>query len=227
MADEPIVPDAPDFPIIPDPIEPPVDDPDKPLGPEGEKALNIWKQEARDAKAEVKRLQAIEAQHATLVAAQMTEQERALATARTEAADEARNEVLGTVNARLFAAELKVAASAAIPTADGKHIRLADPSLLTDPEVALRLLGLGEIPVTDSGDIDTEAISTAVAALVAAKPYLAASATPAPGSADQGTRTPPPGAKDLATQIRDAETAGDWGLAGQLKLQMLAATPRP
>jgi hypothetical protein len=171
-------------------------------------------------------LAAAKAELETFRAAQMTEQERAIATARTEAADEARNEVLGTVNQRLFAAELKVAASAAIPTADGKHIRLADPSLLTDPEVALRLLGLGEIPVTESGDINTEAISTAVAALVTAKPYLAASATPAPGSADQGTR-PGPSSKDLATQIREAEAAGDWGLAGQLKLHKLAAAARP
>lgn len=220
-------PEVPPAPVEPPPPPPPPPPPeDKPLGPEGEKALDAFKERARTAEAEVKRLKALEGQLAQIQADQMTEQEKALATARTEAANEARNEVLGTVNQRLFSAELKVAANAAIPTTDGKHLRLADPSLLTDPEVALRLLGLGEIPVTESGDIDTEAISTAVAALVAAKPYLAASATPAPGSADQGTR-PGPSSKDLNTQIREAEEAGNWELVGQLKLHKLAALPRP
>lgn len=222
----------------PDPIVPPVVDPpppaidppppaaDPPLGPEGEKALQAWKDRAKAAEADAKRTKALEDELAALRAEQMTEQEKAIAAARQEAADGAKAEVLGTVNAKLFAAELKAAAKSDIATADGKHVRLTDPSLLADSEVALRLLGLGEIPVTESGDIDTEAISTAVAALVAAKPYLAASATPPAGAADQGARTPP-ALKDLDAQIAEAEGKGDWDTTRRLKLHKLAALPRP
>lgn len=225
MADpDPIVPPVVDPP--PPAIDPPPSVEDPPLGPEGEKALQAWKDRAKAAEADAKRTKALEDELAALRAEQMTEQEKAIAAARQEAADGAKAEVLGTVNAKLFAAELKAAAKSDIATADGKHVRLTDPSLLADPEVALRLLGLGEIPVTESGDIDTEAISTAVAALVAAKPYLAASATPPAGAADQGTRTPP-APKDLDAQIAEAEGKGDWDTTRRLKLHKLAALPRP
>lgn len=214
------------------PVEPPAEPPTEPpvtltippdLGDAGKQAIDRMKAERNDAQAALK---AAQAELEALRVAQMSEQERAIAVARAEAADEARTAVLGDVNRRLFAAELRAAAGAPIPTTDGKHVRITDSSLLADPEVAVRLLGLGEIPVTDSGDINTEAISDAVAAFVASRPYLTASATPPAGSADQGTRTPPP-VLDLNAQIVEAEAAGDWGRASALKLQKLAAAQRP
>jgi hypothetical protein len=217
------------------PADPPADPPanppappadDKPLGPEGEKALQAWKERARAAERDAKRTKDLEAQLAELQAAQMSEQEKALEQARKEAADAARAEERGGTNARLFRSELRAAASTEVKLDDGKVVKLADPTLLADTEVALRLLGLDEIPVTATGDIDTEAISTAVADLVKAKPYLAASATPLPGSADQGTRTPPT-TKDVDDQIADAEAKGDWATARRLKLTKLAASQRP
>lgn len=102
-----------------------------------------------------------------------------------EAADAARAEALNEVNGRLFAATLRAETAG----------KLADPDLLADTEVAVRLLGLGEIPVTSTGDVDAEAISAAVASLLEAKPYLA-SATPAgpqkPQDLGQGARGTPP-----------------------------------
>lgn len=208
----------------PPPPPPPAEATPPDLGDAGKQAIDRMKAERNAARAEAA---AAKAEVDALKAAQMTEQERAIATARAEAAAEAKAEVLGDVNERLFSAALQVAAATDIPIADGKTVRIADPSLLADPEVARRLLGLSEIPVTDTGDIDTEAISAAVAALAAAKPYLTASATPTPGSADQGARTPPPPPKDIDSQIVEAEANGDWVAAGQLKLHKLAASPRP
>jgi hypothetical protein len=173
----------PDPPPTPDPAPPAADD--KPLGEAGEKALEAWKQRAKTAEAEAKRAKELEAELAALRESQMSDQEKALAEAKREAADAAKAEVLGTVNRRLFASEVKVAAQ-----------KLADPDLLADPDVAVRLLGLGEIPVTDSGDIDAEAISAAVDAFLAGKPHLAAGAT-RPAPLNQGAR-PQSGVVDLA-----------------------------
>ena len=205
-------PDAPVEPVVePDPpaADPPAEDPPADLGDAGKRALDA----ERTARKEAERL----AREATaeldrLRLEQLPDNERLIA----EARDEARSEALASVNSRLLAAELRAATAG----------RLADPSLLADPEVAVRLLGLSEVPVTDTGDIDSEAISDAVASFLEAKPYLAVSATQPAGNADQGARRSPQ-SKDLQTQIREAEAAGDWQLAGQLKLHKLAAVPRP
>lgn len=225
---DPAVPPVPPEgapPLPPPPPPPPITD-DAPLRPEGEKALEAFKERARLAEAEVKRLALVEAEFNTLRSEQMSEHDRALEAARLEADAAARADVNATVTERLFKAELRAAVRADIPAADGKTVRLADPSLLDDPEVARRLLGLDEIPVTSTGDIDAEAISAAVAALAVSKPSLTASATPPAGSADQGARTPP-APKDIDALIVEAEGKGDWTTAGQLKLQKLAASPRP
>lgn len=192
---------------------------DKPLGPGGEKALQAWKERAKKAEADAKRAAELQAELDAIKAAQMTDQEKAIADARKEAEAAARAEVLGSVNSRLFTAELKAAMATALRPE-------AQKDLLVKPEVALALLGLDEYPVTETGDIDSEAISQAVTAYAAARPHLAASATQSPGSADLGARTTPP-PKDIATQIAEAEAAGDWTTAGALKLQQLAALPRP
>lgn len=150
--------------------EPPVggDSGDAPLGEAGEKALQAWKDRAKAAETEAKRAKTLEVELDQLRTAQMSDQERAVK----EAADKARTDTLGEVNKRLFAAELRAEAAG----------KVADPDLLADPEVAVRLLGLDEIPVTPSGDIDTEAISAAVASLLEAKPYLAGATPPGTGT---------------------------------------------
>lgn len=189
--------------------QPPVaqDQDDQPLGPEGEKALQIWKQRARAAEREAKRARELEAELAKLREAQMTEQERAIENARREAAEAARTEVLRSVNERLFVAELRAATA-------GKLTPEAQRDLLVDPMVATKLLGFDEIPVTDTGDIDSEAISQAVASFVEARPYLAPSAS-RPGGADQGARPNTPSQltrEDLKNmtpeQIVEAKAAG-------------------
>lgn len=210
MADDPTTPEP-----QPGPPSTPEPDPtgDKPLGPEGEKALGIWKDRAKAAEAKAKRADELEAELAQLRQAQMSDQERAIEQARREAAEAAKAEVLGSVNSKLFAAELKAAVA-------GKLLPAAADDLLVDTTVALRLLGLDEVPVTDTGDIDSEAISQHVAAYVEARPHLAASATQTPGSVDLGARTTPP-AKTIDDEIAEAEAAGDWKLAGRLKTQKM------
>jgi len=209
-----------DAPVITDPStesEPdaqPADD--KPLGESGEKALQAWKERAKKAEADAKRAAELEARLAEIEAASMSEHEKAINAARKEAAESARSEVLDHVQTKLFAAEVRAAAH-----------KLSDPDLIADPEVAVRLLGFDSIPVTDGGDIDAEAISAAVDRFIEAKPHLSASATQRPASIDQGARTNTAATKTLNEQIQEAETAGDWKRAGELKLHKLAAIPRP
>jgi len=173
MADEPTPPaePAPAEPATPEPAPAPpapaADD--KPLGSEGEKALQIWKDRAKAAETDAKRAKELEAELDQLRTSQMSEHEKALK----EAAANARNETLSEVNQRLFAAELKAASVG----------KIADPELLADPEVAVRLLGLDGVPVTDSGDIDAEAISAAVDSFLESKPYLSGATPPGDGPA--------------------------------------------
>lgn len=209
MADDP----TPEPDATPEP-EPTPDD--KPLGPSGEKALGEWKARAKAAEAEAKRAVELEARLAEIEQANMSEQEKAIELARKESAEAARTEVLGTVNRRLFAAELKAAATG----------KVSDVDLLSDPDVAIRLLGFDDYPVNEAGDIDAEAISAAVGQLIEAKPYLAASATPVPGI-DQGARGTARTVETLDEAIAKAEADGDAKRSLALKTQKLAALPRP
>lgn len=188
-----------------------LDDGDTPLGPKGEKALEAFKERARRAEAEAAQLKAdlAKAHEATL-----PEQERAIAEARREAAEAAKAEVRGEILRDRFADKLAVATTG----------KLADPELLADPDVALKLLGLAEIPTTDTGVVDAGAISAAVARLIEAKPYLAADATSTPGPIDQGARTTSTAQPTIDEQIAEAEAARDWRLAGRLKNQKLVAS---
>lgn len=127
------------------------------LGDAGKKALA----QERDArKAAEKQLKDAEKELAALREAQMSEQERAVAEARREG----ETATTTAFQRRLFAAEAKVAAAG----------KVADPTLLADPDVALRLLGFKEIPVDEAGDIDPEAISGAIDRLVEGRPFLKA-----------------------------------------------------
>jgi len=186
-----------------------VDDP--PLRPEGEKALLAWKARAKAAE---KAAQDAAAEAEALRLAQMTEQERAVAQATTEAVNAARAEAQGEANKRLFRAELRAAAATRMQEA-------ALNDLLGNTDATLGWLGLTEFPVTAEGDLDSEAISQAVDAYVAARPYLA-SATPKPGNIDQGVRGTVTQVKSLEEQIAEAQAAGDWKLSASLKSQAFA-----
>ena len=149
---------------------------DDPLGDAGKRALEAERLARKDSD---RRAKALEAELDELRKGQMSEQERAVADAHKAGATEA----IGKVQDRLFAAEVRAAAAG----------RVADTTLLSDPDVARKLLGLEVVPVDSDGNIDTEAISGAIDRMVTERPFLAAAAgaTPPPkptGSADGGAR---------------------------------------
>jgi hypothetical protein len=188
-----------------DPPAPVVTD-DEALRPEGKKALDAWKARAKaaeDALAEAQR-------------AQLSDHERALVDARREAGEAATAAANEANVSRLFRAELRAASAT-------KLNEQAIKDLLVDSTAAMRLLGLDEVPVTSDGDLDSEAISQAVASYVEARPFLAASATLGPGGIDQGARQTTAAIKTLAEQIAEAEAAGNWKLSSRLKTQSLLA----
>jgi hypothetical protein len=152
-----------------------------PLGPEGERALAIWKNRAKEAEMAAKRADELEARLAEIEAANMSDQERAIEQARKEAADTTRAEVLKVAHRKLFSAEVKAAATG----------KVATPELFSKPEVALGLLGFDDYPLNSDGDIDTEAISVAVERFADSHSALKASATPAPTPIAQGPRGRP------------------------------------
>lgn len=176
-------------------IEPAADETapvDEPLGDGGKRALDA---ERKARTAAEKQLKTMQAELDALREAQMSEAEKAVAAAKAEGAAE----VLASVNRRLFSAEVRAATAG----------RLEDPDLLADPDVATRLLGLDEIPLTATGDVDSEAISHAIEQLLEAKPYLKASgAKPIAGSADQGTRTTPE--QPDPTRLTDPAAVIEW-----------------
>ena len=166
--------DAPDPAAVPPAATEPAAAPvaDEPLGEPGKRALDAERAAHKEAK---RQLREMETQLEEARLAQMSEQEKAVAEARKAGESDA----TARVQTRLFAAETKVAAAG----------KLADPSLLADPDVAVKLLGLAQIPVTPDGEIDSEAISQAIDQMLKVRPYLASTgATPPPptGAADGG-----------------------------------------
>lgn len=166
-------------PTSPPPATPPGSPPPAPAeinDPVALKAALAAERRAREvAEAESRR---IASEHDRLRQASMTEQEKLVETARREATTAATK----SFEKRMFAAEVRVAVAG----------RVVDPSFFSDPEVALHLFGLSEVP-TKNGDIDKEAIKTAVDAFLRDRPWFAAGAgavSPAPqfGNADGGTR---------------------------------------
>lgn len=177
----PAEPPAPPAPAETPPVEETPPPPPEELGDGGKKALDAERALRKEAE---KAAKAAQAELDKLRTDQLPDTEKAIK----EAADNARAATLAEVNAKLFAAKLE-ALTASNPAAQ---------ELLADAEVAVRLLSLDEIPVTSDGDIDTEAISAAVASFIEAKPYLAGATPPgetppAPLDLGQGARgTPPP-----------------------------------
>jgi hypothetical protein len=138
------------------------------LGPNGQKAIAEERKARKAAEAAAKKLAA---ELAKVQEANQSEAEKALAQARAEGHAEA----IKTASERLVKAEVKAAAA-------GK---------LQDPEDAYGFLDLTSF-VDDTGDVDSNAISSAIDELVKTKPYLSAGATPAgAGTGGGGARLQP------------------------------------
>ncbi len=104
-----------------------------------------------------------------------SEQERAIESARKEAAEEARKDERSKWAGTLRAAKAEVLAA-------GK---------LANPKLATRLIDLSEIEVNEDGAVDEGAISKAIDSLLESDPYLGTNGSSKPsGSADGGVRPP-------------------------------------
>jgi len=202
-AADPATPPEPPAPGT-DPATPPAgsggDDP--PLGAEGEKALVIWKQRAKDAEALSKD------QAAKLKAYEDAE--------KTEAERQA--DALKAAQERAEAATRLAVSSQVEALAAGRF---------QDPQDAVDALQGGTF-VTDEGAVDREAIKAALDGLLERKPHWAAAEpgprTPRPDPA-QGARPGIP--PNLAQQIAEAEQAGDTKRAMALKTQQLREIKQP
>ena len=153
----------------------------------GKKALEAERRARREAD---KRTKALESKLAEIEAANMTETEKAIAEAKAAGVMEATQ----AMQSRLFAAEVRAAATG----------KIVDLDLVSDEVMALKILGLESVPTTGTGQIDTEAITVAIDALVEAKPHLAANSGGAKrpsGTPDGGPRGSEPA--DLATTDMD------------------------
>lgn len=122
-----------------------------------------WKAYARKherlSKKATKQVEDLQAELAKAKEATQTEQEKALAQARKEAADEARNEVVGELRKeRLQAAVARNAA--------GKF---------ADVEDAIKLLDLDDDIFDEDGKVDDDNLKSALESLLERKPHLAAS----------------------------------------------------
>lgn len=115
------------------------------LGDAGKQALDRMKAELKAAKADAR-----EAKKALEDAAATTEAEKA--------AREVERAALAKANERILSAELRREAT-------GK---------LADPNDALAFIDITDFDVNDQGEVDAEAISAAIADLIARKPHLAA-----------------------------------------------------
>lgn len=139
------------------------------LGDAGKKALDAMKaernaarQEAAEAKAEAARLKAAQEGREAEHKAELE-------------AQKVREEALATANQRILKAEIRAQAA-------GK---------LADPADALNYLDLADFEVGEDGDVDSAAITQAIAELLDKKPYLAAQGQRFQGSGDQGPRNEP------------------------------------
>jgi hypothetical protein len=176
MADDPTPPDPkPDDPTPPDP--PPDDDDLEALKAQ----LRERNREAASLRTEVGR---IKKERDELAERTQTEQEKAIAKARREAADEVRAEV---------AAELL----------EGDVLRLATGKL-RNPQHAVRLLDLGELQAQERGPKRDEAITKALDGLIEDDDYLGVSANgDQPGA--RGVRS-----QGVRSGKRADEDAHDW-----------------
>lgn len=168
------------------------------LGDAGKKALDAMKAERNEAKAAAKQaaddLAALRAQ----VEGREAEHKATLD------AQRVKDEALSAANQRILKAEVRAQAA----------------SKLNDPKDALLYLDLSGFEVGEDGEVDGDAVATAIDKLITDKPYLAAQGTRFKGEADGGARKEPPA--DLDGQIAAATAAGQHLLAIQLKQQRAA-----
>lgn len=168
------------------------------LGDAGKKALDAMKADRNAArlaeKAANDRLAALEAQI----------EGREAEHAATLAAQAVKDEALSAANQRILKAEVRAQAA----------------SKLNDPKDALLYLDLSGFEVGEDGEVDGDAVASAIDKLITDKPYLAAQGTRFKGEADGGARKEPPA--DLDGQIAAATAAGQHQLAIALKQQRAA-----
>lgn len=190
MADEPIPAGDEPAPDAPAPETEPEQPKDDKLPPEIQEILAKERKAARDAAREAKTAKAALAtatsELETFREAQLTEQEKAIKTAREEALAEG----LKVGNQRLIRAEVIAAAAG----------KVADPD---DAYAILTANGaLNGLEVDGDGKVDTDAITAAIDDLVKVKPHLAAVRSP-----NFGTRSPaaaPSSDVDMDAIIRGA-----------------------
>lgn len=182
----------------PEPEGVPDPEPDTPLGPAGEKALAAEK--AKRKKAEADRRTALEEVAALKRGGDQAAQEKA----------EVEKAAMAKANQRLVRAEVKAAAA----------------GVLVNPNDAAQFLDLTAFEVNDDGEVDTDEVKAAIAALVKERPYLAATAGKFVGGVDQGARKK---AADpsLDQMIAEAQQAGDWKRVITLNNQKLAKAVKP
>jgi hypothetical protein len=130
------------------------------LGEAGKRALDAERRRAKQAEKELKE---VSSRLASFEEASKSEHEKALDAARKEA----RAEAIREASERVAASEVRAVAATA----------------LADPEDATRFLTVSDF-VTDEGEVDRKAITSAIDRLIKDKPYLAktAKAGPLPGA---------------------------------------------
>ena len=192
------------------------------LGDAGKKALDAMKAELKQAKDELANLRAangdkrgverirqqlrdeVQDQVRELEAFKAKAEGREAEHAATLAAQAVKDEALSAANQRILKAEVRAQAAAK----------------LNDPKDALLYLDLSGFEVGEDGEVDGDAVATAIDKLITDKPYLAAQGTRFKGEADGGARKEPPA--DLDGQIAAATAAGQHQLAIALKQQRAA-----
>lgn len=140
------------------------------LGDPGKKALDTMKQKLRDAE---KAAREARAELATRNAADALRDKPAEEQAIAAAVAEATSNATKAADARIIKTEL----------------RLAAKGVLADPADAIAFINLDDFTVGDDGEVDSDALTAAIAELLERKPHLAAGKTNRfDGGADQGAK---------------------------------------
>jgi len=155
------------------------------LGDPGKKALDTMKAER---KAATDRAKAAEAERDALKA-QLEGREAEHAAAQEK--QRARDEALAVANKRILSAELRAAAK-------GK---------LADPSDAALYINLDEFEVSEDGEVDSDALASAIDDLLARKSHLAADSRRFDGAADQGAKGEPRQSQLSATDLETMSAA--------------------
>lgn len=155
------------------------------LGDPGKRALDTMKAER---KAATDRAKAAEAERDALKA-QLEGREAEHAAAQEK--QRARDEALAVANKRILSAELRAAAK-------GK---------LADPSDAALYINLDEFEVSEDGEVDSDALASAIDDLLARKSHLAADSRRFDGAADQGAKGEPRQSQLSATDLETMSAA--------------------